>query len=570
MHTHRTILWVIFSMSLLFLWDGWQKHQGHPSLFGPPSSERPAGEPPIKANHPVDASLPTPSAQSEPLVAVRDGGNPVSRSEPVRIRTDVLAVEIDPMGGEIERAELLAYADAAHDGGPVLLLSEQPGRMYLAQTGLVGPMGSKLPNHRSAFQVEEGPRELSENVNDVVVTMSAEEGGVRMTRQYRFKRGSYVIEVRNEISNLGATLVKPTLYMQLTRDGHAPPGESSFYKTYTGPVVYTEQGKFQKVGFDEIEKGKGEFVRSAHDGWIGLIQHYFVSAWVPVGDALREFEVAKVDTNLYTVRMRQALPELAPGGMTRVEAKLYVGPQNQNVLAEVAPGLDLAVDYGWFTMIAKPLFWLLNQLYRLVQNWGWAIVILTVLIKLAFFPLQAASYRSMATMKRVAPKLQALRERHGNDRLKMNQAMMDLYRTEKINPLGGCLPMLVQIPVFISLYWVLLASVEMRDAPWILWIKDLASPDALFGTVPFIHMPIGLLPLLMAATMFIQTKLNPTPPDPMQAKLMLWMPLVFSLMFFYFPSGLVLYWLVNNLFSIAQQWVITRRIEGKPVWGRAV
>jgi len=285
---------------------------------------------------------------------------------------------------------------------------------------------------------------------------------------------------------------------------------------------------------------------------------------------LREFEVAKVDTNLYTVRMRQALPELAPGGMTRVEAKLYVGPQNQNVLAEVAPGLDLAVDYGWFTMIAKPLFWLLNQLYRLVQNWGWAIVILTVLIKLAFFPLQAASYRSMATMKRVAPKLQALRERHGNDRLKMNQAMMDLYRTEKINPLGGCLPMLVQIPVFISLYWVLLASVEMRDAPWILWIKDLASPDALFGTVPFIHMPIGLLPLLMAATMFIQTKLNPTPPDPMQAKLMLWMPLVFSLMFFYFPSGLVLYWLVNNLFSIAQQWVITRRIEGKPVWGRAV
>jgi YidC/Oxa1 family membrane protein insertase len=263
------------------------------------------------------------------------------------------------------------------------------------------------------------------------------------------------------------------------------------------------------------------------------------------------------------------LKELAPGADQTVTAQLLVGPTDQKMLEEVAPGLDLSVDYGWLAVFAKPLFWLLQFLYDLVRNWGWAIVLLTLVVKLAFFPLQAASYRSMANMKKVTPKMQQIRERYGNDRMKMNQAMMELYKTEKINPLGGCLPVVVQIPVFIALYWVLLGSVEMRNAPWIGWIKDLSAPDTLFGTIPGINMPIGLLPILMAVTMIIQTRLNPTPPDPIQAKMMMWMPVIFSVMFFFFPAGLVLYWLVNNLFSIAQQWVITRKIEGKPIFGRA-
>jgi YidC/Oxa1 family membrane protein insertase len=283
-----------------------------------------------------------------------------------------------------------------------------------------------------------------------------------------------------------------------------------------------------------------------------------VSAWVVGGDSAREFFTRKVDKGVFSVGMLLPLKSISPGATESVATQLYVGPQDQKVLAQVAPGLDLTVDYGFLTVIAKPLFWLMEFLHGLVLNWGWTIVLLTLIVKVAFFPLQAASYRSMAKMKLVTPKLTALRERYGNDRVKLNQAMMELYKTEKINPLGGCLPVVVQIPVFISLYWVLLASVEMRDAPWIGWIKDLAAPD-----------PFYILPLLMAGSMIIQTRLNPTPPDPLQAKMMLWMPLIFSVMFFFFPAGLVLYWVVNNLFSIAQQWVITRRIEGKPVFGKA-
>ena len=350
--------------------------------------------------------------------------------------------------------------------------------------------------------------------------------------------------------NVGTAPMRPVLYMQLTRDGSSPPGDSKFYSTYTGPVVYTEAGKFQKVDFDDIEKGKGDHVKGASDGWLGIIQHYFVSAWVPSENAAREFYTRKIDTNLYAVGATQPLAELAPGASTSASTRLLIAPQDQRMLESVAPGLDLTVDYGWLTVIAKPIFWLLQWLHGIVGNWGWAIVLLTIIIKTLFFPLQAASYRSMARMKAVSPRLMQLRERYGNDRMKMNQAMMELYKEEKINPLGGCLPIVVQIPVFIALYWVLLASVEMRNAPWILWIKDLAVPD-----------PFFVLPLVMAGTMFLQVKLNPTPPDPVQAKVMMMMPIIFSVMFFFFPAGLVLYWLVNNIYSIAQQWTITRAIE---------
>ena len=313
------------------------------------------------------------------------------------------------------------------------------------------------------------------------------------------------------------------------------------------------------MSFEDIEKGKNPAPARTDNGWVAMVQHYFVSAFAPLGKGQHELFTRKIDQNLYAVGAIVQVGQVAPGAVAAQEGKLFAGPQESAKLEAFATDFDLVKDYGWLTIIAKPIFWLMDQIHKLIGNWGWTIIVLTILIKLAFFPLSAASYRSMAKMKLVTPKMTAIRERHKGDPQKMNAATMELYKTEKINPLGGCLPIVVQIPVFIALYWVLLASVEMRHAPWLGWIHDLSAPDDLFGTVPGIAMPIGLLPIIMAASMYVQTKLNPTPPDPVQAKIMMFMPLVFSFMFFFFPSGLVLYWVVNNILSIAQQWVITKQ-----------
>jgi YidC/Oxa1 family membrane protein insertase len=568
MQNQRTILWVIFSMSLLFLWDAWQRDQGRQSILAgflggqqqaPASTGGAAGQTDKAAK--VDNSVPTVGSASVPAgsAAVPADSKTASRAT-VRLANDVLKLDIDPIGGQVVRAELEKFRDTEDKVGNsnVVLMTDRPGHIYLAQSGLIGPQGASYPTHRTPFVIETGNHVLADGSNEVTLTMTADSGGAKLVRRYTLKRGSYLLEMKTDVTNDSAEPIQPSLYLQLTRDDTAPPGESQFYSTYTGPVVFSDKDKFQKVDFADIEKGKATHTKNANDGWVGMIQHYFVSAWVVGGDSAREFFTRKVDKGVFSVGMLLPLKSISPGATESVATQLYVGPQDQKVLAQVAPGLDLTVDYGFLTVIAKPLFWLMEFLHGLVLNWGWTIVLLTLIVKLAFFPLQAASYRSMAKMKLVTPKLTALRERYGNDRVKLNQAMMELYKTEKINPLGGCLPVVVQIPVFISLYWVLLASVEMRDAPWIGWIKDLAAPD-----------PFYILPLLMAGSMIIQTRLNPTPPDPLQAKMMLWMPLIFSVMFFFFPAGLVLYWVVNNLFSIAQQWVITRRIEGKPVFGKA-
>ncbi len=323
--------------------------------------------------------------------------------------------------------------------------------------------------------------------------------------------------------------------------------------TYTGAAVYTEQDNFVKVGFGDIDKGKTPYSKSTDNGWIGMVQHYFVTALLPLEKQPREFYSRKLADDFYAVGVILPTPAIAPGATGKVSLPLYAGPQEQDKLKSIAPGLDLVVDYGWLTLIAAPLFWVLQYFHAWLNNWGLAIILLTVVIKLIFFPLSAASYRSMAKMKLVSPRLMKLREQYGDDRVKMNQAMMDLYKTEKINPLGGCLPIVVQIPVFIALYWVLLAAVELRHAPFYGWITDLASPD-----------PWYVLPALMMGSMIIQTKLNPTPPDPVQAKVMMIMPFAFGVMFFFFPSGLVLYWFVNNILSILQQWQITRMMgDGK-------
>jgi YidC/Oxa1 family membrane protein insertase len=376
---------------------------------------------------------------------------------------------------------------------------------------------------------------------------------VKLQKTFTLTRGTYAVAVKHEVINVGTGAVSPQLYLQLVRDGNKPVGESSFYSTFTGPAVYTEAKKYEKVEFSDIEKNKVDIEKTAENGYVAMVQHYFASAWL-LGDGIkRDLFMRKVDTNLYAVGMITALNDIAPGSSKTLEAKFFAGPQEEKVLESLAPGLELVKDYGWLTILAKPLYWLLDKLQSFIGNWGWSIMALVLLLKAAFYWLNAKAYASMAKMKAVNPKVTEMRERLKDNPQQMQQEMMRIYREEKVNPMGGCFPIMIQIPVFIALYWVLLSSVEMRNAPWVMWIHDLSSPD-----------PYYILPIVMTLTTVLQTALNPAPPDPMQAKMMWFMPLAFSVMFFFFPAGLVLYWITNNVLSIAQQWVINTRMGVPP------
>ncbi|PWF22070.1 membrane protein insertase YidC [Corticimicrobacter populi] len=561
MDIRRTILWMIFSFALLLLWNNWQTHNGQPGLFSsqpaqadttsaPIAGTQSAADPavPAAAQAPAAATGTVPGASQPTLASVPADNAPQDRL--LVVSSDVLRLTFDTQGAQIIKAELLKYPASSGSDQPTILLDNVPALTYLVQTGAVGaPAGAEAyPNHLSQFSVISADREL--NGDNLTVVFQAESGGVRLVKSFSLQKGSYIVDVKHALTNTSEAAKSPSVYLQITRDGNQPADSSSFYRTFTGPAVYSNQDKFQKVTFSDIEKNKADYVRQADNGWIAMIQHYFATAWVPPQGKLRTNDIVELQKNLFAVRAIEPVDAIAPGATTIASARLWVGPQDQQAMEALAPGLDLVVDYGWLTIIAKPLFALMTWLHMLLGNWGWTIVALTVLIKAAFYPLASASYRSMAKMKMVAPRLQALKEKYGDDKPKLNAAMMEMYRNEKINPLGGCLPILVQIPVFISLYWVLLASVEMRGAPWILWVHDLSVRD-----------PYFILPAVMMATMFLQIKLNPTPPDPMQAKIMMIMPLVFGGMMFFFPAGLVLYWCVNNILSIAQQWYITKKIE---------
>ncbi|WP_447922657.1 membrane protein insertase YidC [Achromobacter aegrifaciens] len=552
MDIRRTVLWMIFSFSLLLLWNNWQIHNGKPSLFGGPTPAASTSEPQAAANNATPSVPSAPATAAGAPSAVPGAAAPAAaRSEEIVITTDVLRLTFDTMGAQLVRAELLKYPATGQPDKPTVLLDRAAGLNYVVQTGVVGaPNGQSFPTHQTPFRIVSSERQLTGD--NLVVAFEGESGGVKVTKTFTLHRGRYDVDVRHDLANVGAAPVSPALYLQLERDGNDPADTSSFYHTFTGFAVYSEQDKFQKITFGDIEKKKANYIKQSDNGWIAVVQHYFATAWVPPQGKQRTNELLEVQKNLYAARSIEAVGEIAPGAATRVDSHLWVGPQDQKAMAALAPGLELVVDYGWLTIIAKPLFKLMTWLHSILGNWGWTIVALTVLIKAVFYPLAAASYRSMARMKQVAPRLQALKEKYGDDKQKLNAAMMEMYRTEKINPLGGCLPMVVQIPVFISLYWVLLASVEMRGAPWILWVHDLSIRD-----------PFFILPAIMMATMFLQIKLNPTPPDPIQAKVMMIMPLVFGGMMFFFPAGLVLYWCVNNTLSIAQQWSITRAMQRK-------
>jgi YidC/Oxa1 family membrane protein insertase len=551
----RTLLWVVFTMSLVLLWDAWNKHTGAPSLFGGARPSAAAsvpgtGTPASAAAVPAPAAIPG-AAPAVAAAAAVPAAPVATASEKVTITTDVVKATIDTRGGSLVRLELLKHRDQNDHTKNVVLFDESAKRLYLARTGLItAQSGVALPNHESQMTVVTSERTLADGAAQIDVKLESQPvDGRRLVKTYTFRRADYVIGVKHEFINGGTTPVSPQLYMQLERDGTAPEGESKMYFTFTGPAMYTEANHYKKIDFGDIEKGKAEHDKSSTSGWVAMVQHYFASAWLIAPNSPREFRTSKVGNNHYAITMVQALGDVAPGASKAHEARLFAGPQEENKLAALAPGLELVKDYGWFTILAKPLFWLLTQLHTMIGNWGFAIIGLVVLLKAAFYWLNAKAYKSMAKMKAVNPKVMELRERMKDNPQQMQQEMMRIYREEKVNPLGGCLPIFVQMPFFIALYWVLLSSVEMRQAPWIGWITDLSAKD-----------PFFILPLLMTGSTLFQTWLNPTPADPMQAKMMWIMPLAFSVMFFVFPAGLVLYWLTNNILSIAQQWFINKRL----------
>ena len=549
----RTILWVIFGFSMVLLWDQWQVHNGHKATFFPKAETQAqvaqAATPAASAGPAaVPSASVTPAAPGQVPASVSTA--PAATHERIEVTTDVLKLSFDTEGGSLVRSEFTRHADMADAKKPFVLFDESRERVYVAQTGLIG---GDFPSHKAVMAVS-GDRSLKDGQNTLTVRFeSAPINGVKLVKTYTLQRGSYAIGVKHEVVNTGAAAVSPQLYMQLVRDGNKPAGESSFYSTFTGPAVYTEAKKYHKVEFSDIEKNKAEIDKTSTSGYVAMVQHYFASAWLLGEGIARENFVRKVDNNLYAVGMITPVGDVAPGQSKAIENKLFAGPQEEKMLEALAPGLDLLKDYGWLAMLAKPLFWLLDKLFGVIQNWGWSIMALVLTIKLAFYWLNAKAYASMAKMKAINPKIMEMRERLKNDPQKMQQEMMKIYREEKVNPMGGCFPIMVQIPVFIALYWVLLSTVEMRNAPWAGWIHDLSAPD-----------PYFILPLVMTLTTLLQTALNPAPPDPMQAKMMWIMPLMFSVMFFFFPSGLVLYWITNNVLSIAQQWIINTRMGVPP------
>ena len=576
----RTMAWLVFAFSLVILWDRWQvAHGGHALLpMFTPSVTVAAGQtdgpivPPGGSNSsraPSAADGP-PALRAAPTLPA--DGPAAATGEVVRIETDLYRIDFDTQGAEMVRAELLkeeTSADWKAEGlvglitsglftrAPskptehIVLLDRSPNRVYLAGSGLAaGAGGPALPNRRNArFALLPGPRTLGADQQELPVTFEAEANGVRLRKTFVFRRGHYDILVRHDVRNVGEQPVTPSLYLELERDSGETEGESRFSKTYTGPALYDEEDHYKEVSFEDIAKNEAFKAKSADNGWVGMVQHYFLSAWIPPAGQPRDFYTGAVNDKQFKIGTVLPLGQIAPGASVTQQDVLYVGPQDQLGLEKLAPGLDRVANYGSLDVLARPLFLLLGFLYRMVGNWGWAIVLLTILVKLALYPLAAAGFKSMARIKDLAPRMQALKEQFGDDKQRLQVATMELYKKEKINPVGGCLPIVVQIPVFIALYRVLLGSVEMRNSPWILWIHDLSSPD-----------PWLVLPAIMMVTSWIQFKMQPTPPDPVQAKMMMIMPLVFGVMFFFFPSGLVLYYVLNNLLSMLQQWRINHTI----------
>ena len=550
----RNLLLIALCVVGFLLWQAWQKDYGPKPATPPPSSattQDGSPAPVVEEDVPTlptisdDAAAPSPDAPS--AASTPDFGS-------VRVRTDVLDLDIGLRGGGIRRLGLVGYPVSLEEKDtPYQLFEVQPPNIFLAQSGLRGKSAggdTDVPDHHAMFTAANSEYTLSDDSDTLIVKLNWKgDSGVRVTKVYTFHRDSYEITVRYEVENGSNEPWSTRMYGQFQRSEVAPKGGLFRTYTYTGGVISGPEKPYDKIDFSDMRDL--DLKRSETGGWIAMIQHYFTGAWVPPADGRNYYYSKAIANDRFVLGVMTPEITLAPQATGSVELRLYAGPKIQERLKAVAPNLERTVDYGWLWLIAEPLFWLLEWIHGFVGNWGWSIIILTMLIKLAFFHLSATSYKSMARMRKLQPRIMDLRDRFAGDKAKLNQAMMELYKKEKINPLGGCLPILVQIPVFISLYWVLLESVALRQAPFIGWLHDLS-----------VHDPYFVLPLAMGVTMFAQQKLNPAPQDPMQARIMMALPFVFTFLFLFFPAGLVLYWFINNLLSIAQQWVITRKIVG--------
>jgi YidC/Oxa1 family membrane protein insertase len=537
----RFFLFIALSLVILLLWQAWEREYAPPVVPNPATVERDVpGTPTAPTSPPTGANSPRTSANG----ALETAGR-------IQVTTDVLRAQIDTSGGDLRALYLLKYSVSVDKPDvPFQLLNDKGPELFITQSGLIGNDDS-YPNHKSLYSAERHEYRLADGQEQLQVRLDWSKGGLRIAKIYTFHRNSYVVDLEYTVESRDGKPRNPYLYAQFLRSHHSENSYLSGAISYVGGAIYSPEKKYQKIGLEEMaEKRLQENVTG---GWVAMLQHYFVAALIPPEKSPAQAYTDAQDTTRYVLGYKNLTPaHIDPGQSGRLNTRLYLGPKEQDRLEQIAPGLSLAVDYGWLTVIAAPLFWVLERIHQAVGNWGWSIVIVTVLIKLAFYPLSAASYKSMANMRRLQPRLMSLKERYGDDRQRMHQATMELYKTEKLNPLGGCLPIVVQIPVFIALYWVLLESVELRQAPFALWIKDLSSPD-----------PYFVLPIIMGITMAGQQMLNPSPLDPIQKKVMMALPFVFTIFFLFFPAGLVLYWVVNNVLSIAQQWWITRTIENQ-------
>ncbi|HEC14992.1 MAG TPA: membrane protein insertase YidC [Sedimenticola sp.] len=543
----RLLLIGAFAMVLLMLWQAWQQDYGPKPAPATAAGAAKSGSAGPEAVPEVQVASSTPDSGTQAEVPQADEA---SKAPTISVKTDLLDVEISTRGGEILNVFLRDYPSSLETPDiKFQLLNSGPENRFIAQSGLIGADKGTAPTHETLYQAERQEFSLAEGEDTVEAALFWQHpSGVKITKRYIFKRGSYQVEHRHEIENRSGNIWTAREYRQLQRSRPPEDRSKGFVYTYTGAAIYSPEEKYEKISFDDMDDAKLD--RDVTGGWISMIQHYFLAAWIPPVDEKDHFYSKKLPGNRYAIGMYTPAVNVADGATHSFSSRLFIGPKLQHRMAEAATGLELTVDYGWLTVLAQPIYWLLEKIHSLTGNWGWSIIILTMLIKAGFFKLSEASYKSMANMRKLAPRMQALKDRYGDDKAALQQATMKLYKEEKINPLGGCLPILVQIPVFIALYWVLLESVELRQAPFIFWIKDLSIKD-----------PYYVLPVIMGVSMLVQQKLNPAPVDPMQAKIMMMLPFVFTVFFAFFPSGLVLYWVVNNILSISQQWYITRQIE---------
>jgi YidC/Oxa1 family membrane protein insertase len=548
MDNQRLILFVALSIIIVMLWSAWETEQRKQAPAPAVKTEQVPSAPSTPSTPAAPAAQTAVVASATPQV----NGALLVSGERIEVTTDLLQAVIDTQGGDLRQLFLRKHPVSIKEpNSPFRLLDDQGKRLLVAQSGLIAREGT-LPNHKSRYRAEGKHYVLADGQDSLQVRLHWDgPDDLRVSKTYTFHRNDYRVDVAYELTNGGRKPREAFLYGQWLST-HVDEGRSLMaLPSYTGGVIYSADKKYEKVSFDDMSKKA--LAREVDGGWVAMLQHYFVGAWLPDEKQRHQFYTDTHGDNYFFLGYKTLAPVVvAPGGKATLGTRLYAGPKDQHRLEKTAPGLELTVDYGMLTFIAAPLFWILEWLHKVVGNWGWSIILLTLLIKLVFYPLSVASYRSMAHMRKVQPRLQAIKERYGDDKQKLHQAMMEIYKTEKINPLGGCLPILVQIPVFIALYWVLLESVELRQAPWALWIKDLAEPD-----------PYFVLPVLMGGSMLVQQWLNPQPLEDFQKKLMYALPVVFTFMFLWFPSGLVLYWVVQNVLSIAQQWQINRTIVGK-------